>query len=266
MKKKISGISTAKDALNKVRRILVSQPKPELENSPYYELAKKYGIKIDFRPFIHVEGIPSLEFRKDKVSILDHTGVIFTSRNAVDHYFRICSEMRVSVPESMKYFCIAESTAYYLQKYIIYRKRKIFHGRQNFVELVEILKKYKDEKFILPCSDILKDEIPSLLDRNKIRYNRATIYRTVCSDLSDIEKMNYDMLVFFSPSGVKSLFKNFPGFKQKGTRIAAFGPSTARAVASNGLHLDVPAPTQNAPSMTMALENYIKVANKDKGK
>lgn len=264
MKKITSNASTPEAPFTRVKRILVSQPKPELENSPYYELAKKYGIKIDFRPFIHIEGIPSLEFRKDRVSILDHTGVIFTSRNAVDHYFRICTEMRVTVPESMKYFCIAESTAYYLQKYIIYRKRKIFHGNQTFAELVEIIKRYKDEKFILPCSDILKDEIPNILEKNKIRYNRATIYRTVCSDLSDLEKMNYDMLVFFSPSGVKSLFKNFPEFKQKSTRIAAFGPTTAKAVASNGLHLDVQAPTQNAPSMTMALENYIKVANKMK--
>jgi uroporphyrinogen-III synthase len=242
----------------KIKNILVSQPKPETDKSPYIELAKKYNLKMDFRPFIHVEGVPAQEFRKERVNILDHPGVIFTSRNAVDHFFRMCTELRITVPESMKYFCMSESTAYYLQKYVVYRKRKIFHGKQNIEDLLTVLKKYKDERFLLPCSDILKDEIPKVLLENKIKFTRAILYRTVCSDLSDLANVNYDMLVFFSPSGIKSLFKNFPNFKQNKTKIAAFGPTTAKAVEDHGLHLDVHAPTPNAPSMTMAIENFVK--------
>jgi uroporphyrinogen-III synthase len=188
--------------------------------------------------------------------------VILTSRNAVDHFFRICAEMRVAVPETLKYFCISESTAYYLQKYVVYRKRKIFHGKQTFADLIDIIKKHKEEKFLLPCSDIHKDEVPDILDQNKINYTKAVLYRTVCSDLSDLANVNYDVLVFFSPSGIKSLFQNFPKFKQNTTRIAAFGPTTAKAVEEAGLRLDIHAPQPNAPSMTMALEQYIKKENK----
>jgi uroporphyrinogen-III synthase len=245
----------------KVRTILVSQPKPETDKSPYHDLAKKYNLNIDFRPFIHVEGVPVQEFRRDRIHVLDFSAIILTSRNAVDHFFRMCGEMRISVPENMKYFCISESTAYYLQKYVIYRKRKIFHGKQNFEDLIELIRKHKDERFLLPCSDIIKEEIPRLLEKNKINYKRATFYRTICSDLYDLAKVNYDMLVFFSPSGIKSLFKNFPKFKQNKTKIAAFGPTTAKAVKDHGLRLDVMAPTQNAPSMTMAIENYVKSLN-----
>lgn len=247
----------------KIKSILVSQPKPESEKSPYLELAKKYGLKMDFRPFIHVEGVPAQEFRKERVNILDHPGVIFTSRNAVDHFFRICTEMRITVPESMKYFCMSESTAYYLQKYVVYRKRKIFFGKQTIEDLVPLLKKYKDERFLLPCSDILKEEIPRVLSENKIRFTKAVLYRTVCSDLSDLAHVNYDMLVFFSPSGIKSLFQNFPDFKQNKTKIAAFGSTTAKAVEQHGLSLDVHAPTPAAPSMTMAIENYVKKEEND---
>ena len=246
----------------KVKTILVSQPKPESERSPYFDLAEKYKLKIDFRPFIHVEGVPSQEVRKEKISILEHSAVIFTSRNAVDHFFRVAEEMRCNIPDSMKYFCISESTAFYLQKYVVYRKRKIFHGKQRFAELIDLIKKHKKEKFLLPCSDILKKEIPELLEKTKISFTKAVFYRTVCSDLSDLEDVSYDMLVFFSPAGIESLFKNFPDFKQNKTRIAAFGPTTTKAVESHNLKVDVLAPTQNAPSMTMAIENYIKEVNK----
>ena len=246
----------------KVRSILVTQPKPESDKSPYFELAKKYNIKIDFREFIHVEGVTANEFRKEKISILDHTAIIFTSRNSVDHFFRICSELRILVPETMKYFCISESTAYYLQKYVIYRKRKVFHGKQNIVDLMEVIKKHKKEKFLLPCSDIHKRELPEALEALKIPYNIAIIYKTVGSDLSDLADVNYDMLVFFSPSGVKSLFNNFPAFLQNNTRIAAFGPSTTQAILEANLKLDVPAPVPGAPSMTMAIEQYLKKVNK----
>ncbi|MBL7891632.1 MAG: uroporphyrinogen-III synthase [Bacteroidia bacterium] len=246
----------------KVKSILVSQPKPETEKSPYFDLAQKYNIKVDFRPFIHIEGIEAKDFRKDRISILDHTAVILTSRSAADHYFRICQEMRISVPESMKYFCISESTAYYLQKYVQYRKRKIFNGKQTFHDLAEVIKKHREENYLLPCSDIHKDEISDFLDAQNIRYTKAVMFKTVSSNLQDLKNVNYDVLVFFSPSGIKSLFKNFPGFKQNQTRIAAFGPATARAVEDAHLKLNIYAPTPEAPSMTMALENYIK--NPDK--
>ncbi len=246
----------------KVKSILVSQPKPDSERSPYFDLAKKYKLKIDFRPFIHVEGITVQEFRKQRISILEHSAVIFTSRNAVDHFFSMAEEMRVTVPENMKYFCISESTAYYLQKYMVYRKRKIFHGKQRFTDLLEIMKKHKQERFLLPSSDILKKEIPELMDKHGFHYSRAILYHTVCSDLSDLEDVYYDMLVFFSPAGIESLLKNFPDFKQNKTRIAAFGPTTMKAVEEAGFRVDIQAPTQNAPSMTMAIENYVKEVNK----
>ena len=248
----------------KVKSILVTQPKPETDKSPYFDLSKKYNLSIDFRPFIHIEGISGKEFRKDRINIQDYTAVILTSRSSADHFFRMCAEMRYTAPESLKYFCISESTAYYLQKYVVYRKRKIFHGKQTFYDLIDVIKKHKDEKFLLPCSDIHKEEIADILDEQNIHYKKAVIYKTVCSNLSDLAKVNYDVLVFFSPSGIKSLFKNFPKFKQNKTRIAAFGPTTAKAVIDAGLKLDIHAPNPKAPSMTMALEQYIKTANKGK--
>lgn len=246
---------------DKVKSILISQPKPNTEKSPYFDLAAKYKIKIDFRSFIHVEGVPAKEFRQERVNILEHTAVILTSRNAVDHFFRMCQEMRVTVPDEMKYFCLSESTAYYLQKYIVYRKRKIFHGKQSFQDLLDVIKKHKNEKYLLPVSDIHRRNITDLLDKHNIRYSKSIFYRTVCSDLSDLADVNYDMLVFFSPSGIESLFKNFPDFKQNKTRIAAFGATTAEAVKNAGLNIDVHAPTPAAPSMSMAIENYIKKVN-----
>lgn len=247
---------------SKVKSILISQPKPSSEKSPYFDLAKKYKLKIDFIPFIHVVGIEAKEFRKQRIQILDHTAVIFTSRHAVDHYFRICDETRVTVPDNMKYFCISEAIAYYLQKYIVYRKRKIFHGKQTFVDLMDLIKKHKQETFLLPSSDIFKPSIPQLLDEAEIKYTQSIFYRTVARDLSDLADVNYDMLVFFSPSGIKSLKENFPKFKQNMTRIAAFGTSTAQAVEDAGLNIDVHAPLPNYPSMSMAIEQYVKAANK----
>jgi uroporphyrinogen-III synthase len=250
-----------KDRLTRVNSILVSQPKPSDSKSPYFSLSEKYDIKIDFRPFIEIDPVDVKEFRKQKVNILDHTAVIFTSRNAVDHFFRLAAESKVEIPTDMKYFCISEQTAYYLQKYIVIRKRKIFTGERTANDLIEVLKKHKKEKFIFPCSDIRKDDIPKFLRDNQYTFKEAIIYRTVASDLSDLDDVYYDIIAFFSPSGINSLFENYPDFKQNNTRIAAFGPTTAKAVKNAGLILDVEAPLPNAPSMTGALEMYIKKAN-----
>ena len=241
-----------------IKTILVSQPKPEGEKSPYYDLAEKYKLKIDFRPFIHVEGIGAQEFRQQKVNFAEHTAVILTSKTAVDHFFRMSEELRFEVPDTMKYFCISEAVAYYLQKYVTYRKRKIFFGKQTIEDLVEVMKKHKAEKFLLPCTDILRDKIPITLEEHKFNFTKAVLYRTVASDLSDLEDVYYDMLVFFSPGGIESLFKNFPDFKQNDTKIAAFGPTTANAVVKHNLRLDVHAPQPNAPSMTGAIELFVK--------
>jgi uroporphyrinogen-III synthase len=244
----------------RVKTILISQPEPQSDKSPYFELAKKHKLKIDFRPFIHVEPVPAQEFRQERISILEFTAIVLTSKHAVDHFFRMCEEMRVTVPDTMKYFCISESVAYYLQKYVVFRKRKIFHGRLRFADLIEIIRKHKQEKFLLPCSDLLKPSIPELLEKEELIYKKAIMYRTVCSDLSDLADVKYDMLVFFSPSGIESLFKNFPDFTQNSTKIAAFGPTTAKAVENAGLRIDVNAPHPKAPSMSMAIEQYIKDA------
>ncbi len=247
----------------KVKSILVSQPEPQTAKSPYFELAEKNGLKIDFRPFIQVEGVPAKEFRQTRIQILDHSAVIFTSRTAIDHYFRIAQELRLTIPDTMKYFCISEATAFYLQKYIVYRKRKIFYADGKFTDLVNVMKKHSGERFLVPLSDIHKQEIPELLDKGGYNYTKAILYRTVSADLSDLADIKYDVLVFFSPSGIKSLFQNFPEFVQNSTLIACFGPSTAKAVRDAGLRLDIEAPTAQAPSMTMALEQYIKKVNKN---
>ncbi|MGF7140289.1 uroporphyrinogen-III synthase [Roseimarinus sediminis] len=240
----------------------MSQPEPTSARSPYFEFAERNNVKVDFRPFIQVEEVSSKEFRQNRVNILDHSAVIFTSRTAIDHFFRICNELRITVPDSFKYFCISEATAFYLQKYIVYRKRKIFYGDGKFSELVEIIKKHNDEKYLVPLSHIHKPEIPKLLDEAKVSYTKAILYKTVSSDLSDLKDVNYDILVFYSPSGIKSLIKNFPEFQQNDTKIASFGPSTAQAVKEAGLRLDIQAPNPQAPSMTMALEQYIKKLGK----
>lgn len=254
-------IVTDKDRLNAVKSILVSQPEPKDEKSPYYDLASKYGLKVDFRPFIQIEPVSIKEFRQQKIDVLNHTAVIFTSRNAVDHFFKLCKDMKIEVSADMKYFCISDQTANYLQKYIVIRKRKIFTGSKTAQDLIEILKKHKNEKYVFPCSNIRKNDIPDFLKSNGYNFSEAVIYRTVASDLSDLAHVNYDIIAFFSPSGINSLFVNFPDFKQNNTRIAAFGPTTAKAVKEAGLVLDIQAPMPDAPSMTGALELYIRKAN-----
>lgn len=246
----------------KVKSILVTLPKPETDKSPYFDVAKKLNIKIDFRSFIHIEGVSAKEFRKDKIDFADYTAVIFTSRNAVDHFFRVCEEMRYEVPADMKYFCLSETIALYLQKYIQYRKRKIFFGKQTASDLTEVLKKHASDRFLYPCSDVATEETQRFLQENGYNFTQAVLFRTVCSDLSDLADVFYDIIVFFSPSSVQSLYKNFPTFEQKSTRIAAFGVSTQKAITDRNLIVDIPAPTPNAPSMTMAIEQYIKLTNK----
>ena len=252
--------------MGRIRKILVSQPQPENNKSPYFDLATKHNLKIDFRPFIHVEGVSARDFRKDKVDLGSHTAVIFTSKTSIDHYFRIAEETRTNIPDTMKYFCISEATAYYLQKYIVYRKRKIFFGNGQITDLIETMNKHKDEKFLLPLSAAHKEEIPVLLKKHQFSFSKAILYRTECSDLSDLADVNYDILVFYSPSGIKSLFQNFPDFKQNDTKIPSFGSKTAKTAEEAGLRLDITAPQPQAPSMTMALENFIRDYNKNNGK
>lgn len=248
----------------RVKTILVSQPEPKVENSPYFNLIEKQKVKIDFRPFIHVEGVTSKEVRTQKVDLSEYTAIILTSRNAVDHYFRIAEDMRFKVPDTMKYFCQSEAVAYYLQKYVVYRKRKIYVGKRTFQELSPLIKKYKAEKFLLPSSDKLKPDVPALLNDLGVKWKQATFYKTVVSDLSDLRDVYYDILVFFSPSGIKSLFENFPDFEQNNTRIAVFGNTTVKAATDKELRVDIQAPTPETPSMTMALEKYIQKVNKRK--
>ncbi len=242
----------------KIRRILVSQPVPINGKNPFLDLAEKNNLIVDFRPFIEVEGVPGKEIRRAKINLLDYSAVIFTSRTAIDHYFRVAKELRIQVSETMKYFCKTEAVALYLQKYIVYRKRKIFHGKQRIEDMLDILIKNKAEKFLLPVSHTASDSIPNFLKSKKITFKTAFFYKTVSSDLSDLKNVDYDMLVFYSPSGIKSLLKNFPDFEQKNTRIASFGKLTAQAVKDAGLRLDIEAPLPQAPSMTMAVEQYIK--------
>ncbi len=247
-----------------IKSILVSQPKPEGEKSPYFDLAEKYKIKIDFRPFIKVEGVDGKEFRAQKVTLSEHTAVILTSKLAADHFFRIAEETRFEVPDTMKYFCISEAIALYLQKYVPFRKRKIFFGKQTIDELADVMKKHKNEKFLLPCTDILRDNIPITLEKQGFKFTKVVLYKTVAADLSDLQDVYYDMLVFFSPGGIESLFKNFPDFKQNDTVIAAFGATTGNAVVKHNLRLDVHAPHPKAPSMVGAIELFIKEQSKKK--
>ncbi|NJB36780.1 MULTISPECIES: uroporphyrinogen-III synthase [Flavobacteriaceae] len=246
----------------KVKTILVSQPEPKMENSPYSKLIEKAKVKVDFRPFIHVEGESAKSVRQQKIDLNDYTAIILTSRNAVDHFFRIADEMRFKVPDTMKYFCQSEAVAYYLQKYVVYRKRKIYVGKRLFQDLAPMFKKYKDEKYLLPSSDSLKDIVPDTLNELKLNWTRGIFYKTVISDLSDLRNVYYDILVFFSPSGIESLLHNFPDFEQNSTRIAVFGNSTVKAANDAGLRIDIQAPTPETPSMTMALQKYITDANK----
>ena len=243
----------------------MSQPKTASENSPYYDIAEKYGVKIDFRPFIKVESVSAKEVRQQKVSILDHTAVIFTSRHAIDHFFHLCTELRVTIPETMKYFCVTEQVALYIQKYVQYRKRKIFFGATGKIEdLIPSIVKHKTEKYLVPMSDVHNDDIKNLFDKHNIQHTEVVMYRTVSNDFGKDEEFDYDMLVFFSPAGVSSLKKNFPDFDQKNIKIGTFGSTTAQAVRDAGLRLDLEAPTVQAPSMTAALDMFIKENNKGK--
>lgn len=246
----------------KVKTILVSQPTPKTENSPYLELSEKQKVKIDFRPFIHVEGVSAKEVRAQKIDLKNYTAIILTSRNAVDHFFRIAEEMRFTVPDDLKYFCESEAVAYYLQKYVVYRKRKIYVGERTFADLAKLIKKYKEEKYLLPSSNKLKESVPETLNELGVKWERGIFYKTLISDLTDLENVFYDVLVFFSPSGIESLFQNFPDFQQKETRIAVFGNSTIKAATDAGLKCNIQAPTPESPSMTMALEKYIIEVNK----
>jgi len=242
----------------KVKKILVSQPRPTSDKSPYFDIAQKYGVDIDFRPFIKVEGLTAKEFRQSKLTISDYTAIIFTARTAVDHFFRLCEEMRVTIPDTMKYFCTTESIALYLQKYTLYRKRKIFHGNTGKMEeLIPFLTKHNKENYLYAVSDVHKEDT-SLLDNAKIRYTKAVMYRTVSTQFDPNEKFDYDMLLFFSPAGIASLLKNFPDFKQDDVKIGCFGLTTAQAVKDAGLRLDIEAPTVSAPSMTAALDNFLR--------
>lgn len=243
----------------------MSQPKPASEKSPYYDIASKYGVDIVFRPFIKVESLSAKEFRQQKVSILDHTAIVFTSRHAIDHFFHLCGELRVTIPETMKYFCVTESVALYIQKYVQYRKRKIFFGNTGkFEDLLTPIVKHKNEKYFVPMSDVHNDDIKNMLDKSKVQHTEAVMYRTVSNDFAADEPFDYDMLVFFSPAGIASLQKNFPDFNQGDIKIGAFGATTAQAVRDAGLRLDLEAPTVQAPSMTAALDLYIKETNKGK--
>lgn len=242
----------------KVKKILVSQPRPESGKSPYYDIAERYGVEVVLRPFIKVEGLSAKEFRQSKVSIPDFTAIIFTAKTAIDHFFRICEEMRITIPDTMKYFCTTEAIALYLQKYIVYRKRKIFFSETGKLDgLLPALIKHKKENMLWVVSDVHKED-SGLLDNNGIRYTKAVMYRTVSNDFGPDEKFDYDMLVFFSPSGIQSLLKNFPNFEQGDIKIATFGPTTAQAVKDAGLRLDISAPAPGVPSMTGALEDYLK--------
>ena len=246
----------------KVKTILISQPEPVNENSPYTRLREKHNLKIDFRPFIHVEGVDAKDVRRQKIDFADYTSVILTSRNSVDHFFRLAEDMRYKVSDATKYFCQSEAVAFYLQKYVVYRKRKIYVGEKSLTDLESVFKKFKDEKFLLPSSDILKPTTSSFLDSVGIDWTRAQLYKTVVSDLSDLRDVSYDVLVFFSPSGIQSLFHNFPDFEQNNTKIAVYGNTTVKAADEAKLRIDIKAPTEETPSMTMAIEKFISASKK----
>lgn len=242
----------------KVQNILISQPPPAIESSPYLELSRSPNVKIDFRPFIEVKGVSSGEVRRQKIDFSDFSAVIFTSKNAVDHYFRMSEDMRYKVPDDMKYVCQSETIAYYLQKYVVYRKRKIYVGEKDFKEILSIIRKHRKEKFLLPSSNVLKPEVPRMLSKLDVNWKRAILYKTVSSDLSDLKDIFYDVLVFFSPAGIKSLFENFPDFEQNLVKIATFGKSTSEAASKAGLKVNIRVPTAKTSSMAMALEKYLR--------
>ena len=243
-----------------IKKILVSQPKPSSEKSPYYDIASKFGVELVFRPFIKVEGISSREFRAQKVAILDYTAVVFTSRHAIDNYFTLAKELRINIPEDMKYFCVTETISLYIQKYVQYRKRKVFFGTTGKIDdLIPLMVKHKQEKYLVPMSDVHNDSVTKMLDAKKLQHRECVMYRTVSNDFTpeEVKTFDYDMLVFFSPSGIEALVKNFPNFEQSEIAIATFGPSTAQAAKDAGLRVDLEAPSEKYPSMTGALQHYL---------
>lgn len=249
----------------KVKNILVSQPKPTSEKSPYYDISEKYDLNLDFRPFIKVEGLDSKEFRQQRINISEYTAVVFTAKIAVDHFFAICEELRITMPETMKYFCISESVALYLQKYIVYRKRKIFFSTTGKMDgLATAITKHNKEKFIVPVSDVHNDDITAVLEDKKASFTKAVMYRTVSTEISADELAKYDMMIFFTPAGVASLFKNSPNFVQGDRYIGCFGTLTAKAIKDAGLELNCEAPLPEFPSMTAALEAFVKENHKKK--
>ena len=244
-----------------IKKILVSQPKPSSEKSPYYDIAEKFGVELVFRPFIKVEGMTAKEFRAQRINILDYTAIVFTSRHAIDHFFTLAKEMRIAIPEDMKYFCVTETISLYIQKYVQYRKRKVFFGTTGKIDdLLPTMVKHKQEKYLVPMSDVHNDAVANMLDAKKLNHQECVMYRTVSNDFKaeEVKNFDYDMLVFFSPSGIESLTKNFPDFKQGDIAIATFGPSTAKAVKDAGLRLDLEAPTAKCPSMTAALQDFLQ--------
>lgn len=247
---------------SKVKSIIISQPKPESEKSPWFDLARKYGLKMDFRAFIQVEPIGAKEFRQQKVNILDYTAIILNSRNSVDNFFRMCTELKVEIPAEMKYFCVNESIANYLAKYIQVRKRKIFTGKGTETELMAVFKNHPSEKYLFPCSDWRKQDIEKFMKKSKIVFKEAFFYRIKSSDLSDLTHVNYDIIAFFSPADIRSLFENFPEFKQNNTLIAGFGATTIKAMTDAGLDVNIQAPTPATPSMVMAIDKFIEAYNK----
>ena len=249
-----------------IKKILVSQPRPTSEKSPYYDIAERFGVELVFRPFIKVEGMSAREFRAQRVNILDYTAIVFTSRHAIDHFFTLAKELRVSIPEDMKYFCVTETIALYIQKYVQYRKRKVFFGTTGRVDdLLPTMVKHKAEKYLVPMSDVHTDSLTLLLDSKKLQHKEVVMYKTVSNDFTEeeIKNFDYDMLIFFSPAGIESLTKNFPNFDQGKIAIGTFGPATAKAVADAGLRLDLEAPTAKYPSMTGALQHYLLMQEED---
>lgn len=263
-----NGATTGSTSGVSIKKILITQPRPETDKSPYFELGRKYGVELAFQPFIKLEGIPAKEFRKQKIDIAAYTAVIFTSRNAIDHFFRTCEEMKLAISQDTKYFCITEAVALYLQKFILYRKRKVFYGADGTNKsMFDVINKHKEnEKFLYPCSENQQDnEIVGWLKSNKCEYVTPFMYRTISADVKDLlSKNHFDIICFFTPSGVKSLFDNMPEFDQKNTRIGAFGGNTGRAVEDAGLTLDIKAPQPSSPSMVAALDAYLSSVLKKK--
>lgn len=246
-----------------VKKILVSQPAPSSEKSPYFEIAQKHGVKLVFHPFIKVESLSTREFRQQKVQILDHTAVVFNSRHAIDHFFNLCKEMRIAIPEEMKYFGISETVALYIQKYVQYRKRKVFFGSTGkWPELIAVMAKHKAENYLVPQSDVHSEEVHQMLELKKLKHTECVMYRTVSNPFPEGQAFDYDMVVLFTPAGVESLLKNFPDFKERNIKLACFGKATAKAVEEAGLTLDLEAPSAKAPSMTGSLDLYLEEHNK----